>query len=59
MDCEQEYHLCSEADVRAYPTVKLYLGAPGDGMTQVSITLSILPTKYYILLSMVVLRIWR
>jgi len=34
VDCEQEYHLCSEADVRAYPTVKLYLGAPGDGMTQ-------------------------
>lgn len=36
VDCEQDYHLCSEADVRAYPTVKLYLGAPGDGMTQVS-----------------------
>lgn len=34
VDCEQEYHLCSEADVRAYPTVKLYLGSPGSGMNQ-------------------------
>lgn len=36
VDCEQEYHLCSEADVRAYPTVKLYLGSPGSGMNQVA-----------------------
>ena len=36
VDCEQDYHLCSEAGVRAYPTVKIYLGSPGEGMTQVS-----------------------
>lgn len=36
VDCEQEYRLCSEADVRAYPTVKLYLGSPGSGMNQVA-----------------------
>ncbi|PFX28948.1 DnaJ-like subfamily C member 10 [Stylophora pistillata] len=34
VDCEQDYHVCSEADVRAYPTVKLYLGSPGPGMNQ-------------------------
>ncbi|KAK2560566.1 DnaJ-like protein subfamily C member 10 [Acropora cervicornis] len=36
VDCEQDYHLCSEAGVRAYPTVKIYLGSPKKGMTQVS-----------------------
>ncbi|XP_015751062.1 PREDICTED: dnaJ homolog subfamily C member 10-like [Acropora digitifera] len=34
VDCEQDYHLCSEAGVRAYPTVKIYLGSPEKGMTQ-------------------------
>ncbi|XP_048578142.1 dnaJ homolog subfamily C member 10 isoform X2 [Nematostella vectensis] len=34
VNCEQDYGLCSEANIHSYPTVRLYLGSTRQGMTQ-------------------------
>jgi len=43
INCEEQYHLCREVGIRAYPSVRFYSGAIQEGMSQ-PVTGTELPT---------------